>query len=112
MVVDLDRWRAQLMKGTADMALLGTIEALGRGYGLELLDALRERQFPIADGTIYPALLRLERAGMIASAWQTDGQHPRKYYSLTKQGAQVLAAMKADWRAFAAKIDRVLGEPE
>lgn len=91
------------------MALLGTIEALGKGYGLELLDALRARQFPIADGTIYPALLRLERAGLVTSDWQTDAQHPRKYYRLTRKGAQALAAMKADWRAFTAQIDRVLG---
>ena len=79
-----------------------------------LFRSLRERSegtFDLPEGTIYPALHRLEEAGLLASSWaQADGRR-RRVYGLTDEGVAALAAQRTEWRRFARGVQAVLGAP-
>ena len=92
--------RAQLLKGLAELGLLSLL-AERACYGLEILDRLRaEAGLEVAEGTIYPLLHRLERAGLAAAEWklETEGARPRKYYALTEAGRAELVAQSTEWK--------------
>jgi PadR family transcriptional regulator, regulatory protein PadR len=82
-------------------------------YGYELVAALRERSAAVIDlpeGTVYPALRRLEREGWIAGSWVETAAGPRRrYYELTAKGRRSLEAGTVAWRRFAQAADRILG---
>ena len=84
----------------------------GERYGVEILEEARgPTGFEIADGTVYPLLNRLEREGKLRSKWVSDenASHPRKYYSLTADGAAALKGMKEAWREFRSGLDDLVG---
>ena len=103
---------AEMLKGHLDAVLLATIgdDAL---HGYAIIEAIRARsggRFDLPEGTIYPALHRLELAGLLASRWvQPDGGRKRRVYSLTDSGRRSLVERRAGWHSFATGIDRVLG---
>jgi PadR family transcriptional regulator PadR len=103
--------RAQLFKGVAEMALLALLKERAH-YGLEILDRLAgEAGLQLADGTIYPLLHRLERAGLVAAEWRLEdeaGSRPRKYYALTPKGAAELGAMVDEWRRLSGRLGAFL----
>ncbi|WP_225049242.1 PadR family transcriptional regulator [Lacticaseibacillus kribbianus] len=93
------RLPTQLLKGTLEGALLGVI-AGGETYAYEIHQALVAAGFgEVADGTIYPLLLKLEHGGQIEGVRRASpsGGPPRKYYHLLPAGAQALADFTADW---------------
>jgi PadR family transcriptional regulator, regulatory protein PadR len=100
--MDVEAWQTQLRKGAAELAVLAR---LGRGeaYGLELLASVNAHGPLVTEGALYPLLARLEKMGRIAAEWRLPdgGGNPRKYYRLTDDGAQLLAAMRARWSSFA-----------
>src|ERR1700733_11852961 len=83
------KWEVQLRKGCVELATLASLWP-GRLYGLELLRRLKYcSDLVVAEGTIYPLLGRLERAGLIEAEWVETGLgHPRKYYTLTAAGSR------------------------
>lgn len=98
--------RAQLLKGLAELGLLSVLSER-RHYGLEILDRLRaEAGLPMAEGTIYPLLHRLERGELVASEWVLDdaGGRPRRYYRLTPKGEAELAGLRAEWRRISVSL--------
>jgi len=105
-----DSKRSQLYKGIAEVVLLSLLKD-GARYGLEILDQLRSiARLSLADGTIYPLLYRLERAGFVASEWHFDtkGVRPRKYYKLTKRGNAELRVLLLEWRELSSNVDSFL----
>ncbi len=105
----LDGRGAQWVRGVAELALLSLLGERPH-YGLEMLDRLRgEASLPIAEGTIYPLLHRLERAGFVTAEWRIEGnKRPRKYYALTEAGAAERAAQLGEWRRLSAGLDGFL----
>lgn len=102
--------KTQILKGLADMALLSLLKT-GPRYGLEILEGLRsEAGLSLAEGTIYPLLHRLERAGLVAAEWKLDepGARPRKYYALTNDGRTELKALHAEWRRISGHLTAFL----
>lgn len=102
--------RAQLLKGLAELALLSVLKGRPH-YGLEILDRLRgEAGLGLAEGTIYPLLHRLERAGLTKAEWriEAEGARPRKYYALTPKGRAELESQSADWRRISAALTAFL----
>jgi PadR family transcriptional regulator len=99
------------LKGNLDLLLLSVLSA-GPAHGYAIISSLRDRSegmFDLPEGTIYPALHRLEDAGLLLSSWaETDGRR-RRIYGLTDQGAAALAAEQTEWRRFATGIQAVLG---
>ena len=99
------------MKGHLDLLLLQVI-ADQPAHGYQLVCALRERSggtFDLPEGTVYPALHRLERRGLIAGDWDDAGPRRRRVYRLTAQGRSGLRAQRAEWTRFARGVSGVLG---
>ena len=105
--------RSQALKGHLDMLLLAVLRA-GAGHGYAIIQRLAEASggaFDLPEGTIYPALHRLEQSGWLASDWSDEQGRKRRVYALTDGGAAALAAERDEWRRFAAGIQAVLGWP-
>jgi PadR family transcriptional regulator, regulatory protein PadR len=108
---ELASWQSQLRKGAVELAVLAVL-ADGEAYGLEILDRTNATGDLVADGALYPLLLRLEKAGRIAARWETEGPsaNPRKYYRLTPAGNALLIEMRQLWEGFRTTIDHLLGK--
>ena len=99
------------IKGHLDLLLLSVLAA-GPAHGYAIISALRERSegtFDLPEGTIYPALHRLEDAGVLSSAWADGDGRRRRVYALTSAGATALAAEQTEWRRFASGVRAVTG---
>lgn len=101
---------ADQARGSLDLLLLGVLEA-GPAHGYAIIEALRERSegaFDLAEGTIYPALHRLEEGGLLASRWTEQGGRRRRVYRLTRRGASALRRRRHDWSEFTRAVNLVL----
>jgi PadR family transcriptional regulator, regulatory protein PadR len=99
------------LKGNLDLLLLSVLAA-GPEHGYAIISALRDRSdgtFDLPEGTIYPALHRLEDSGLLASSWADAHGRRRRVYGLTERGAAALAAEQAEWRRFAVGVQAVVG---
>ncbi len=106
----MDGGRRELQKGATDTLILAVL-AEGAAYGSALGRAVARRSggyFALPQGTLYPALARLEAAGLILGAWQLEPSPPRRVYTLTEAGRRMLALRLTTWAAFAAAMDAVL----
>jgi DNA-binding PadR family transcriptional regulator len=102
--------RTETLKGHLDGMLLASLEA-GPHHGYAIMEALRADsggQLDLPTGTIYPALHRLERAGLIQATWSQAGGRRRRLYQLTPAGRRALAAERGTWREFSATVTRLL----
>src|SRR3954454_21438762 len=106
---DLDRWEAQLRKGSLEMAVLAAL-APGRNYGLEIIRALeRHSDLVLSEGTVYPILNRLREDRLLTSSWvESESGHPRKYYSLTRKGYDRASRMAEVWLQFTAGVNALI----
>ncbi len=107
-------WTAELKRGSIQLCLLALL-AKEETYGFEILRELRERSngfFDLKEGTLYPALRRLEERGFVESHWKEpgpgEGGMPRKYYRLTSRGRTALTEAVAIWRQMTAGAERLL----
>ena len=99
------------LKGHLDLLLMSVLAA-GPAHGYAILASLRERSegaFDLPEGTIYPALHRLEEAGLLGSTWADTTGRKRRIYALTDKGVAALAAERSEWRRFAAGVQAVVG---
>ena len=99
------------IKGHLDLLLLSVLAA-GPAHGYAIISALRERSegtFDLPEGTIYPALHRLENAGLLSSSWGAADGRRRRVYALTDKGAAALAGEQTEWRRFSSGIQAVVG---
>ena len=100
----------ETQKGHVDLLLLSVLDRdPAHGYGL--VEALRERSkgvFELAEGTIYPALYRLERQRLVASSWDTVGGRKRRMYRLTARGGRELSRQRSEWRTYVQAVEAVV----
>jgi len=102
--------RAEELKGHLDALLLAALEP-GPRHGYAVMEALRQAtggQLDLPTGTIYPALRRLETAGLITGSWSVVAGRQRREYRLTAAGVRALSGKRADWRDFAAMVSTAL----
>ena len=105
--------RSERLKGHLDLLLMSVLSR-GPGHGYEVITRLRQRSdgaFELPEGTVYPALHRLEETGLLASAWDVVSGRRRRIYRLTPAGAAALAEQAEQWRQFSGSVARVLGVP-
>ncbi len=98
--------------GSAVEMLILEIAAQGPTYGYEVAQTVVERSggyFELKEGSLYPALHRLERQKLLRSFWREADGRRRKYYEVTEAGKRELAARKRTWLNFTAGINGVLG---
>jgi PadR family transcriptional regulator len=104
--------RTEVMKGTLDLMVLKTLDTLGplHGYGIaRRLEQVSENAFQLNQGTLYPALLRLEQRGWISSSWGASENNRRaKFYALTRRGKKQLGEETKNWTRVAGVIERLL----
>lgn len=104
---------SQMLKGILEGCILAVISQK-ESYGYEISQKLSEYGFgSISEGTIYPLLLRLEKNSRIAPAYRQSGSGPpRKYYSITPQGAAELESFISGYRELSSAVDRLFSEME
>src|SRR5438270_13359649 len=99
MIEAIETWCTQIRKGYLGLCLPALIESRKPMYGFELLDVMGRAGLPIKEGTLYPLLNRMTVDGLLAARWQTEEAkgHPRKFYSLTRAGKDMLGAMRTEF---------------
>src|SRR5438132_9368017 len=104
--------RVELLQGTLDLIVLRALATMGpqHAYGIAArLEQIAEHPFTLNQGTLYPALVRLEQRGWIKGTWQTtENRREAKYYAITKAGARALGEQTERWRRFAGLVDKLL----
>ena len=105
--------KSDVLQGTLDLMVLKTLETMGsmHGYGIsQRLQQVSENLLQLNQGTLYPALLRLEQRGWISSKWGTsDNNRKARFYTLTRAGRKQLLREADDWHRMAAVMARLLG---
>ena len=108
--------RTEVLQGTLDLIVLKTLDVMGplHGYGIaQRIQQVSEDLLKLNQGTLYPALMRLEQRGWISSKWGvSDNNRKAKYYSLTRAGRPQLAAEAESWERMAGVIARLLARAE
>lgn len=105
-----------MLKGHLDTIVLAALEA-GPAHGYAIIEAIRQRSndtFDLPEGTVYPALHRLEAAGLLGSTWTTPaGGRRRRVYALTDAGRTALADRRDGWDRFARAVQALVagGKP-
>jgi DNA-binding PadR family transcriptional regulator len=79
-------------------------------YGYSLRQALAEEGMAIEEGTLYPLLRRLESQGLLKSQWRTEDGPPRRYYTLSPDGARHYRSLSASWSTLAATVNRLISD--
>ena len=101
----------ELKRGTLELIVLHLL-APGEAYGYEIVSELTAETngaLEVTDGTLYPVLYRLERAGSVDVRWETPERGvPRKYYRITPAGRAELAALTREWTTFSKAMSRLL----
>jgi PadR family transcriptional regulator PadR len=104
----------QLLQGTLDLIVLRTLMSMGPQHAYQIatrLQQISDSLLNLNQGTLYPALVRLEQYGWIKGAWgKTENNREAKYYEITKAGQKGLGEETQKWRKMAALVERVLIE--
>lgn len=101
----------ELAKGHLDLILLSAL-ADGPAHGYAVIEAIRRKSsgaFDLPEGSVYPALHRLERAGLLRSDWSTSSGRRRRVYSLTRRGRAELNRQRVAWKNFTSTVNAITG---
>jgi transcriptional regulator len=104
--------KVELLQGTLDLIVLRALDTMGpqHAYGLAArLEQVADHSFALNQGTLYPALVRLEQKGWIKGTWQrTEHNREAKYYGITRAGGRALKQQTERWRRLAGLVDKLL----
>jgi PadR family transcriptional regulator PadR len=103
--------KGESLKGHLDLLILAVLAEAPR-HGYAVIEELRERSgevFDLGEGTVYPVLHRLERAGLLSSEWGDAGGRRRRSYHITAAGTAKLAVDRANWNRFVSGVAAVIG---
>jgi PadR family transcriptional regulator, regulatory protein PadR len=102
--------RSDVLKNHLELLVLTALKD-GPGHGYAIIGAIRERsggEFELLEGSLYPALHRLERDGLVTSSWSQVSGRKRRIYKLSRQGRAVVQEQERDWRRFERAMNLVL----
>jgi len=102
--------KAEALKGHLDPMILAVL-GVEPAHGYAVIESLKRRSggvFELPEGTVYPALHRLEAEGLLMSSWETTRGRRRRVYRLTRRGRSALGARRSEWQVFARAVDGVL----
>lgn len=102
----------EILKGHLDLLLLAAVRAKpSHGYAIiEEMERKSRRTFEFHEGTVYPALRRLEHAGLVQSRWVTEGGRKRRVYRLTAEGEVELGVQVENWDRFSKAVRWIIAE--
>jgi len=111
-MADKDRNRVELLQGTLDLIVLRALSTMGPQHAYALatrLEQVADHPLTLNQGTLYPALVRLEQKGWIKGTWQkTETNREAKYYALTRRGRLALGEQTERWRRLAGLVEKLL----
>lgn len=102
--------RSEALKGHLDALILAVVSG-GPAHGYAVIEQLKQRSqgtLDLPEGTVYPALHRLEASGLLTSAWSEGEGRRRRVYSLTRRGERELGTRRGEWRDFVRAVEAVL----
>lgn len=108
--MNTENTKAQMRKGILELCILAILKR-GECYPSEILETLRSTELIVVEGTLYPLLTRLKNYELLSYRWEesTSGP-PRKYYSLTEKGEEVLNDLKSSWLNLAESVNNLIKE--
>ncbi len=105
--MNIDNAKAQMRKGILEYCIL-SILSRNDAYASEIIAELKNAQMIVVEGTLYPLLTRQKNQGLLAYRWEESPQGPpRKYYSLTDYGRDMLAQLDESWRELVCQIEKI-----
>lgn|SRR6185503_16532374 len=106
--------RVELLQGTLDLILLRALATMGPQHAYAIasrLEQVADHRFVLNQGTLYPALVRLEQKGWVKGTWQkSENNRDARYFAVTKAGAKALEKETARWRRLAGLVEKLLGD--
>ena len=102
--------RLELRRGCLVLAVLAALRTEQYGYTLRKLLATHE--LTVDEGTLYPLLRRLEAQGLLVSEWREEAKRNKRFYRLSREGAEMLTALLAEWRGIDRSVNGILSEPD
>lgn len=110
----MEKMPIQIMQGTLDLMILRTLATLGPRHAYSIaarLEQVSDELLKVNQGTLYPALVRLEQNGWIKGAWgKTESNREAKYYAVTKAGLKALETETERWRLISGVVNKLLME--
>jgi PadR family transcriptional regulator PadR len=108
--MNLEKTNAQMRKGVLELCVLSVISDK-EVYTSDILSSLKEAELLVVEGTLYPLLNRLKNDNVLKYRWEesTSGP-PRKYYSLTEQGQEVLNKLNENWETLSKSINKLINK--
>ena len=99
--------KSQMRKGLLEYCILCIISR-DEAYASDILETLKDAQLVVVEGTVYPLLTRMKNEGLLSYRWQeSPGGPPRKYYTLTEEGRQLLSQLDAEWQSICQAINQI-----
>jgi PadR family transcriptional regulator PadR len=98
----------ELRRGVIVLAVLSQLDE--EQYGYSLINRLKEYGLEIDQGTLYPLLRRLESQGLLQSNWRIEADRPRRYYTLSNEGRDLLPRLKEEWEGIVSMMGAMLKE--
>ena len=103
----LSNLKSQMRKGLLEYCILSIISR-DEAYASDILDILKTSQLLVVEGTLYPLLTRMKNEGLLSYRWQeSTGGPPRKYYTLTPDGQQLLQQLHQEWQSISIAISQI-----
>lgn len=108
----LDNWKIQIKRGYLELCILTLIQLHTKVYGFDLLVKLKEIDLEVKEGTLYPLLNRMTVDKLLKATWDTENVkgHPRKFYSLTKEGEKLLLEMGSEYKKLNSIFKKIGGK--
>ena len=99
--------KSQMRTGLLEYCILCIISR-DEAYASDILETLKDAQLVVVEGTVYPLLTRMKNEGLLSYRWQeSTGGPPRKYYTLTEEGRQLLSQLDAEWQSICQAINQI-----
>ena len=99
--------KSQMRKGLLEYCILSIISQ-HEAYSSDILDTVLKANLVVVEGTVYPLLTRMKNEGLLSYRWQeSTGGPPRKYYTLTEEGAALLAQLEEEWQSICQSISQI-----
>ena len=102
----IDNLTQELRRGILVLAVLAQLKE--ERYGYEVIKLLADHGLEIDQGTLYPLLRRLENQGLLESRWELEESRPRRYYSLSSEGQELLPKLREEWSRIVATIESLM----
>ncbi len=105
--MNLENTKAQMKKGVLEFCILSILENKDY-YASDIINALKEAEMIVVEGTLYPLLTRQKNAGLLNYRWEESTQGPpRKYYTLTDKGKEALVELKKSWEELVNAVNSI-----